>query len=119
MSAVTDLRDRVNELRRLLAEIGDDLEFFASVPPACRHIKNPDARARAIARRIVEDTPYSLAQLSGQSRNAAICAVRFAYYRAAHEAGLSSNVIGSAVNRHHTTVLYALRKMQLAERQAA
>ena len=71
------------------------------------HQRRPDLAQLAVE--ILLDTPFSLSVLMGPGRSAALCRVRFEYFRRATEAGYSLSEVGKFVNRDHATVIHGLR----------
>lgn len=96
---VSDAIKRLDEMREAIRAIRT--EIVLAVDPITAAI---DAVAA-----IYGVTPT---QIKGRERPDYIIAARHAVYTALHEMGLSSNVIGGALERDHASVLHGLQSFQ-------
>lgn len=69
------------------------------------------SRCRDILQRLAKEGGYSLADIISQSRSAEVVAVRERCYLLMFQAGYSYSHIGRVMNRHHSTVMFAVRKV--------
>lgn len=72
-------------------------------------------RKSRIAREASEKHRISLAMLRGESRNAEIVSARWEAMLAMHKDGHSKNSIAKFFNRDHSSVVYAIKKMEAAQ----
>lgn len=69
-------------------------------------------QARDFATKIAENNHMTLDDVTGPSRHAPVVRVRWTIIRALHRQGMSLSAIARLMNRHHTSILHALRKTQ-------
>jgi hypothetical protein len=93
--------DRLRQLRRLRHKLKSQLSADDLARPSFQ-------KAKEIATEVLLNTPYDMEDLMGPARPAALCEVRFEYYRRARAAGLTLELIGRFVNRGHDTVAHGL-----------
>ena len=68
--------------------------------------------AANVAEKIAADFGFNMAQVRGQMRDAKISKCRAHIFYALHKHGLSFNIIGKMCNKDHSSVSYAVKKME-------
>lgn len=66
-------------------------------------------RMRILAEWLAEETGVPASSILGRSHDAVVVAARHRLWRVMRDSGLSVNAVAIVVERHHTSVLYALR----------
>lgn len=73
--------------------------------------------AAQLAEGIAKETGIPAEDILGRGRDAQVVAARHRLWAMLHDAGISYSSLGKVLDRDHTTVLYAVRKVREAQRE--
>lgn len=79
------------------------------------HSERPTDAAYRIAREVTASSEYGVADLYGRARYRELVALRHRWWRELHRAGFGLAHIARLCNVHHTSVLYATKKIDTGE----
>ena len=89
---------------------GESVEEFTSLMRRVHYRWSQDKKTHPVVTRIAREYEIPVSTILGRSRSRELSEARAEIAHALREQGLTLHEIGTAMNRHHTSVLYLLNK---------